>query len=702
MAQNDNVKGITIQIGGDVQPLNDALKEASKKSHQLASELDSINKKLKLDPGNTDLLRQKQEKLNEAISYTEDQLNDVHEAWKKAADAFKNGDITEEQFNEIGKQVDVLEKKLDNYQRQLEKVNIQLGETADTTEDATDAFEDFGDTTEDVVDAFDDTSDSAEDVVDGLDDVADATDGATDSSNKLSVGEIAVAAGMQNIIVGSIQLIKKLADFVTATDPVLKKSDELTKKIKEQKKAYEDDIAELEQNSKKLEFQAKLIGDLDKKLGDNNTTEAEAKKIKQELAREVEAFNKAAGETVLVIDEQTGALDNNSKSLQRYLDMLKKKAIYNKSYDRLMEVYTEIAEKQEVIQDLEARRTNAPTWDRVIGFHTNELNLLDQEKQKLEGIVLGYTDVETSVTTLSDAMALSLLNAEARGAELSTLQQEELAGWKETHQQEVDDFNTTIQKESELHDARLQKTKDTNHEINLNYETSLEERARILKHNQEIVTNYESNLHTLLQIALAQDDEDAKQAMLNYINTLTDYSEESMAIADQMVKDFGETGGEQAWALINGWNQADVPGQFKDIGMEIDKATAEGIKKGESQVTSAAQTLASKIRGILKNIKVNYTLSGSAAQNNWSFRPMAQGGIVTQPTFTLTGEAGPEAIIPLDRLGGIIESALGNSGGIGGGYTMNVYPQSMSPSEQEMLLDKFDRRFGDRTSRRAI
>ena len=81
---------------------------------------------------------------------------------------------------------------------------------------------------------------------------------------------------------------------------------------------------------------------------------------------------------------------------------------------------------------------------------------------------------------------------------------------------------------------------------------------------------------------------------------------------------------------------------------------------------------------------------------------MAQGGIVTQPTFTLTGEAGPEAIIPLDRLGGIIESALGNSGGIGGGYTMNVYPQSMSPSEQEMLLDKFDRRFGDRTSRRAI
>ena len=80
---------------------------------------------------------------------------------------------------------------------------------------------------------------------------------------------------------------------------------------------------------------------------------------------------------------------------------------------------------------------------------------------------------------------------------------------------------------------------------------------------------------------------------------------------------------------------------------------------------------------------------------------MAQGGIVTQPTYTLTGEAGPEAIIPLDRLGGIIESALDGSS-VGGSYTMNVYPQSMSDSEQERLLDRFDRRFGDRTSRRAI
>ena len=33
--------------------------------------------------------------------------------------------------------------------------------------------------------------------------------------------------------------------------------------------------------------------------------------------------------------------------------------------------------------------------------------------------------------------------------------------------------------------------------------------------------------------------------------------------------------------------------------------------------------------------------------------PMAEGGIVTRPTMGLVGEAGPEAIIPLDRLGSV-------------------------------------------------
>jgi hypothetical protein len=46
---------------------------------------------------------------------------------------------------------------------------------------------------------------------------------------------------------------------------------------------------------------------------------------------------------------------------------------------------------------------------------------------------------------------------------------------------------------------------------------------------------------------------------------------------------------------------------------------------------------------------------------------MAEGGVVTRATTITAGEAGPEAIIPLDRMG-----EFGFGGGAGGGVTINV------------------------------
>ena len=64
MAANENIKGITIQIGGDVKPLEQALEEAKDKTKTLAQELDALNKKLKLDPNNIEDLKKKFSVLN--------------------------------------------------------------------------------------------------------------------------------------------------------------------------------------------------------------------------------------------------------------------------------------------------------------------------------------------------------------------------------------------------------------------------------------------------------------------------------------------------------------------------------------------------------------------------------------------------------------------------------------------------------------
>ena len=69
------IKGITIEIGGNTQPLNKALSDVNKKSKDLQSELRQVDKLLKLDPKNTELLAQKQKLLAEAVQNSKEKLD---------------------------------------------------------------------------------------------------------------------------------------------------------------------------------------------------------------------------------------------------------------------------------------------------------------------------------------------------------------------------------------------------------------------------------------------------------------------------------------------------------------------------------------------------------------------------------------------------------------------------------------------------
>ena len=87
MATN-RIKGLTVEIGGDTTKLGEALKNVEAKSRSLSSELGSINKLLKLDPTNTDLLAQKQQVLAEAISSTREKLDTLKAAEQQVQEQF--------------------------------------------------------------------------------------------------------------------------------------------------------------------------------------------------------------------------------------------------------------------------------------------------------------------------------------------------------------------------------------------------------------------------------------------------------------------------------------------------------------------------------------------------------------------------------------------------------------------------------------
>ena len=67
---SSRIKGITIEIGGDSTGLQNALKDVDKSIRDTQSELRDVDRLLKLDPKNTELLTQKQRLLSQEIEDT--------------------------------------------------------------------------------------------------------------------------------------------------------------------------------------------------------------------------------------------------------------------------------------------------------------------------------------------------------------------------------------------------------------------------------------------------------------------------------------------------------------------------------------------------------------------------------------------------------------------------------------------------------
>lgn len=141
-----NIKGLTVEIGGDTTSLSKALEGVNKKSKDLSSELGEINKLLKLDPKNTDLLSQKQKVLADAVGNTKEKLDKLKEAEKQVQQQFKKGEVSEEQVRALQREIIATEKKLDGYENAVKETNKALKGMDDASEDAEKSTEGLGST----------------------------------------------------------------------------------------------------------------------------------------------------------------------------------------------------------------------------------------------------------------------------------------------------------------------------------------------------------------------------------------------------------------------------------------------------------------------------------------------------------------------------------------------------------------------------
>lgn len=123
----NNIKGITVEIGGNTGPLTTALKGVNKTAGNLQSELKEVNKQIKFDPSNTVLLKQKQELLAKQISNTKEKLTILKEAERQAEQQFNEGQIGEDKYRALQREVEKTESQLRDLEEQARNTNSILG-----------------------------------------------------------------------------------------------------------------------------------------------------------------------------------------------------------------------------------------------------------------------------------------------------------------------------------------------------------------------------------------------------------------------------------------------------------------------------------------------------------------------------------------------------------------------------------------------
>lgn len=122
-----SIKGITIEIGANTTGLGKALEDVNKKSRSLQSELKQVDSLLKLNPGNAELVAQKQELLEKAVANAKEKLDTLRAAQAQVERQFASGEISDEQYRAFTREVAKAEGEVNKFGNEL----IQLGSAAE-------------------------------------------------------------------------------------------------------------------------------------------------------------------------------------------------------------------------------------------------------------------------------------------------------------------------------------------------------------------------------------------------------------------------------------------------------------------------------------------------------------------------------------------------------------------------------------------
>ena len=213
------IAGLTVEIGGDTTKLGKALGDIDRRSSSLSKELGEINKLLKLDPGNAELLAQKQKVLQDAIKSTGDRLALLKKAHEEAAEAASSGNAeAEETLRALEREIIATEQKLGSYESAAKETEDAMNGLGAGAKNAAESSGELAKSSDDAAEDLEKQQKAAQDARKELADLAEkGADKAAKALTALATAALAVVAGVGKLVLGEAETADELTDLAGKT-----------------------------------------------------------------------------------------------------------------------------------------------------------------------------------------------------------------------------------------------------------------------------------------------------------------------------------------------------------------------------------------------------------------------------------------------------------------------------------------------------
>jgi len=131
LSKGRDIRGLTIEIGGDTTGLQNSLKNVNSQIKTTQAQLKDINNLLKLDPTNVELLQQKQKALADEIESTKEKLETLKTAEQQAQQQFAEGKISQEQYDALKREIIATEESLKSLENEAKNAPTQMQQSLD-------------------------------------------------------------------------------------------------------------------------------------------------------------------------------------------------------------------------------------------------------------------------------------------------------------------------------------------------------------------------------------------------------------------------------------------------------------------------------------------------------------------------------------------------------------------------------------------